>query len=178
MSQSNYEKYAVVKQQELLHKERNLQQAISCLKDRKKFVSLQSIDSAIDFVADLYDLSIDEVKRAMDGEEYWCVWNRISKIDWRKIMWNYIGYHYLFRIQKIVSFEFLQCQVGVQILEKLWRQLTEVGIIIEYCLHGLIYLMKVEINLRYFMNDIMMTRDLCQYGHIDDFCLQNIVKCR
>ena len=57
MSQSNYEKYAVVKQQELLHKERNL----------------QSIDSAIDFVADLYDLSIDEVKRAMDGEEYWCV---------------------------------------------------------------------------------------------------------
>lgn len=73
MSQSNYEKYAVVKQQELLHKERNLQQAISCLRDRKKFVSLQSIDSAIDFVADLYDLSIDEVKRAMDGEEYWCV---------------------------------------------------------------------------------------------------------
>lgn len=73
MSQSNYEKYAVVKQQGLLHKERNLQQAISCLRNRKKFVSLQSIDSAIDFVADLYDLSIDEVKRAMDGEEYWCV---------------------------------------------------------------------------------------------------------
>lgn len=53
MSQSNYEKYAVVKQQELLHKERNLQQAISCLRDRRKFASLQSIDSAIDFVADL-----------------------------------------------------------------------------------------------------------------------------
>ena len=47
MSQSNYEKYAVVKQQELLHKERNLQQAISCLRDRRKFASLQSIDSAI-----------------------------------------------------------------------------------------------------------------------------------
>jgi len=73
MSQSNYEKYAVVKQQELLHKERNLQQAISCLRDRRKFASLQSIDSAIDFVADLYDLSIDEVKKALDGEEYWCV---------------------------------------------------------------------------------------------------------
>ena len=73
MSQSNYEKYAVVKQQELLHKERNLQQAISCLRDRRKFASLQSIDSAIDFVADLYGLSICEVKRAMDGEEYWCV---------------------------------------------------------------------------------------------------------
>lgn len=73
MSQSNYEKYAVVKQQELLHKERNLQQAISCLRDRRKFASLQSIDSAIDFVADLYGLSICEVKKAMDGEEYWCV---------------------------------------------------------------------------------------------------------
>ena len=73
MSQSNYEKYAEVKQQELLHKERNLQQAISCLRDRQKFASLQCIDSAIDFVADLYDLSIDEVKRAMDGEEYWCI---------------------------------------------------------------------------------------------------------
>lgn len=42
MSQSNYEKYAVVKQQELLHKERNLQQAISCLRDRRKFASLHS----------------------------------------------------------------------------------------------------------------------------------------
>lgn len=70
---SNYEKYAEVKQQELLHKERNLQEAISCLRDRRKFASLQCIDSAIDFVADLYDLSIDEVRRAMDGEEYWCI---------------------------------------------------------------------------------------------------------
>lgn len=37
MSKSNYEKYAKTKQQELLHKERNLQQAISCLRDRRKF---------------------------------------------------------------------------------------------------------------------------------------------
>lgn len=73
MGKSNYEKYAEVKQQELLHKEKNLQQAISCLNDRRKFASLQSIDSAIDFVADLYDLSIDEVMRAMYGEEYWCI---------------------------------------------------------------------------------------------------------
>ena len=35
-----------------------------------KFASLQCIDSAIDFVADLYDLSIDEIKRAMDGKEH------------------------------------------------------------------------------------------------------------
>lgn len=70
---SNYEKYAEIKQQELLQKGRSLQQAISCLQDRKKFTSSQYIDSAIDFIADLYDLSIDEVKRAMDGEKYWCV---------------------------------------------------------------------------------------------------------
>ena len=73
MSKSNYEKYAEVKQQELLHKERTLLQAISCLRCNRKFASLQCIDSAIDFVADLYDLSIDEVKRAMDEEEYWCI---------------------------------------------------------------------------------------------------------
>lgn len=27
-------------------------------------------------------------------------------------------------------------------------------------------------------SDMMMARDLCQYGHIDNFCLKNIVKCR
>ena len=27
-------------------------------------------------------------------------------------------------------------------------------------------------------SDMMMARDLCQYGHIDNFCLSNIVKCR
>ena len=27
-------------------------------------------------------------------------------------------------------------------------------------------------------SDMMMARDLCQYGHIDNFCLHNIVKCR
>lgn len=73
MGKNNYEKYAETKKQELLHKERNLQQAISCLRDKRKFASSQFINSAIDFVADLYDLSIDEVKRAMDGEEYWCI---------------------------------------------------------------------------------------------------------
>ena len=70
---SNYEKYAEAKQPKLLHKGRTLQQAISCLKNRQKFASLQSIDSAIDFIADLYDLSIDEIKRAMAGEKYWCI---------------------------------------------------------------------------------------------------------
>lgn len=27
-------------------------------------------------------------------------------------------------------------------------------------------------------SDMMMARDLCQYGHVDDFCLHSIVKCR
>ena len=27
-------------------------------------------------------------------------------------------------------------------------------------------------------SDMMMARDLCQYGLVDDFCLHNIVKCR
>ena len=27
-------------------------------------------------------------------------------------------------------------------------------------------------------SDMMMARDLCRYGHVDDFCLHNIVKCR
>lgn len=27
-------------------------------------------------------------------------------------------------------------------------------------------------------SDMMMARDMCQYGHIDNFCLHNIVKCR
>lgn len=73
MSKSNYENYAETKQQELLHTERSLLQAISCLRARQKFASLQCMDDAIDFVADLYDLSIDEVKRAVNGEEYWCI---------------------------------------------------------------------------------------------------------
>lgn len=73
MALNNYEKYATVKQQELLHKERTLSQAISCLRDRKRFSSLQSVDDAIDFIADLYDLSADEVRRAVNEDEYWCI---------------------------------------------------------------------------------------------------------
>ncbi len=33
-------------------------------------------------------------------------------------------------------------------------------------------------NILQLYSDMMMARDLCQYGHIDDVCLQNIVKCR
>lgn len=27
-------------------------------------------------------------------------------------------------------------------------------------------------------SDMMMARDLCQYGHVDNFCLRNVVVCR
>ena len=27
-------------------------------------------------------------------------------------------------------------------------------------------------------SDMMLARDLCQYGHVDNFCLSNIVECR
>ncbi len=40
---------------------------------------------------------------------------------------------------------------------------------------------KEERDNDYFMqlySDMMMARDLCQYGHVDDFCLHNIVKSR
>lgn len=37
---------------------------------------------------------------------------------------------------------------------------------------------KNKENIMQLYSDMMMARDLCQYGHIDDFCLQNIVRCR
>lgn len=33
-------------------------------------------------------------------------------------------------------------------------------------------------NFMQLYSDMMMARDLCQYGHIDNFCLRNIVRCR
>lgn len=73
MSMSNYEKSAKKKQQELLLKKRTFQQTIDCLKNKKKIVSPKYFDYITDFIADLYDLSIDEVKKAANGDEYWCV---------------------------------------------------------------------------------------------------------
>ena len=35
--------------------------------------SVALIGSIINFIVDLHNLSIAEVKRAMDGEEYWCI---------------------------------------------------------------------------------------------------------
>lgn len=57
MSKNNYEN----------HKERNLQKAVNWLKSRKEIMTTGN-DEAINYVAGLYKLSIDEVKCAMDGE--------------------------------------------------------------------------------------------------------------
>lgn len=37
---------------------------------------------------------------------------------------------------------------------------------------------KNKDNFLQLYSDMMMARDLCQYGHVDNFCLHNIVKCR
>lgn len=37
---------------------------------------------------------------------------------------------------------------------------------------------KYKDNFMHLYSDMMMARDLCQYGHVDNFCLHNIVKCR
>lgn len=37
---------------------------------------------------------------------------------------------------------------------------------------------KSKDNFMHLYGDMMMARDLCQYGHVDNFCLHNIVKCR
>lgn len=37
---------------------------------------------------------------------------------------------------------------------------------------------KNKENIMQLYSDMMIARDLCQYGHIDDFCLRNIVRCR
>ena len=56
--------------EKLLQKERSLQQAIACLRDRLKFESDLSIVLVVmNFISDLYDLSIDEQKYIMN-EEY------------------------------------------------------------------------------------------------------------
>ena len=37
---------------------------------------------------------------------------------------------------------------------------------------------KSDENFLQLYSDMMMARDICQYGHVDNFCLHNIVKCR
>ena len=37
---------------------------------------------------------------------------------------------------------------------------------------------KSKENFLLLYSNMMMVRDLCQYGHVDNFCLHNIVKCR
>lgn len=37
---------------------------------------------------------------------------------------------------------------------------------------------KTNDNFLQLYSDMMIARDLCQYGHVDNFCLRNVVACR
>ena len=70
MTKNNNETLHTKNWQELLQKERSLQQAIACLRDKLNFGSDLSIVLVVmNFISDLYDLSIDEQKYIM-SEEY------------------------------------------------------------------------------------------------------------
>lgn len=43
------------------------------MEDKKKYEHPKCFFCRKKEIRILYDLSIDEVKRAMDGEEYWCI---------------------------------------------------------------------------------------------------------
>lgn len=73
MSKSNYEIYAKKKQKEALASTVTLQQAIELLKHRKEHVSNDYYEASCEIVAFLFNLSYDEVDRAVDGKEYWIV---------------------------------------------------------------------------------------------------------
>lgn len=73
MSKSNYEIYAEKKQKEILNSTRTFQSAIEILKFRKAHFSAVYYESSCETVAELFDLSYDEVDQAVDGKEYWIV---------------------------------------------------------------------------------------------------------
>lgn len=73
MSKSIYETYAKKRQKELLEEKRSLKQNIDLLKKNKEIFSEEYLDNQIDLVAALFGLIPEEIKRAVDGKEYWCV---------------------------------------------------------------------------------------------------------
>ena len=73
MDKSNYEIYAEKKQKEALASTVTLQQAIELLKHRKEHMSNDYYEASCETVSILFNLSYDEVDRAVDGKEYWIV---------------------------------------------------------------------------------------------------------
>jgi hypothetical protein len=73
LKKSNYEMYAENKQFYLMQKKTDLELCLDQLRKNKEIFSLTTLDSQIVFVASMFDLTYDEVKRALDGYKYWCV---------------------------------------------------------------------------------------------------------
>ena len=73
MSKSNYEIYAEKRQKELLKEKRSLNHCIAWLKGNKEIHSEDYMDAQINLVASVFGLIPEEIKRAVEGKEYWCV---------------------------------------------------------------------------------------------------------
>ena len=98
-----------------------------------------------------------------------------------EIAWLVI--HAMIKIETRVSLERNVINMNIQTISKEKKE-----VMVELTADDLIIICKAlhaqsseERNNDYFMqlySDMMMARDLCQYGHMDDFCLHSIVKCR
>ena len=73
MSKSNYEIYAEKKQPGLLEQTVSLGVCIERLKANKGFYSDVYLDAQIELVAALFGLITEEVERAVNGDDYWCL---------------------------------------------------------------------------------------------------------
>lgn len=73
MSKSNYEIYADNLQRELLQESCSLDLCLAKLKDNKERFSKEYIEAQIELIGSLFDLTFEEVNRAVNGQEYWCV---------------------------------------------------------------------------------------------------------
>ena len=57
----------------MLKEKRSLNHCIAWLKGNKGIYSEDYLDAQIDFVAALFGLNSGEVKKAVEGQEYWCI---------------------------------------------------------------------------------------------------------
>lgn len=73
MSKSNYEIYAEKRQKELLQEMRPFAMCLAHLKSNKTHFSKEYLEAQIELVSSLFDLTFEEVNRAVNGQEYWCV---------------------------------------------------------------------------------------------------------
>ena len=70
---SNYEIYAEKRQKELLQEMRPFAICLAHLKSNKMHFSKEYLEAQIELVSSLFDLTFEEVNRAVNGQEYWCV---------------------------------------------------------------------------------------------------------